>query len=328
MKIYYTGIGANKNGIHTVEDFLYIMNKDLCNNDWEVLLSRASREEIIQLNFKNWNLPKGFIHFTLDDWIEYSGASIFREIEKKDVLICNYCHSEGHLLKNCTDESIFKIDDELKNISILDYFFSSNLFLFNEIRSFSIQKIKVLGNLYSLKHSQNSIIRMYKRHADKFMLDLITNLTNETFYYFIEDFYAFILYFKEKYKLLDFSRNNILTQILTRLYDLSVKCNLIYKLNTKYYILHEKINFTSEFENKECPICYEKISEDNIIFTECNHAYCYECFHNYFDVIENIRQIPTCCYCRKKISLFKYCDSSGFKKFKIKYLLPNLLLTV
>ena len=90
MKIFYTGIGSNKNGIHTPEEFLYIMNQDLCNNDWELLLSRVAREEIIQLNFKNWNLPNGFIHFTLDDWIEYSGAFIFREIEKKDVLICNY----------------------------------------------------------------------------------------------------------------------------------------------------------------------------------------------------------------------------------------------
>jgi len=326
MKIFYTGIGANKNGIHTPEEFLYIMNRDLCNNDWEVLLSCATREEIIQLNFKNWNLPSGFIHFTLDDWIEYSGASICRE--KNDVLICNYCHSEGHLLKECTNESIFKIDDELKNISILDYFFSSCLFLFNEIRSFSIQKIKVLGNLHNVKHSQNAIIRIYRRNADKFMAYLIKNLSNETFYYFIEDFYSFILYFKEKNKLLNFNRNNILTQILTRLYDLSVKCNLIYKLNTKYYILHEKIKFTSEFENKECPICYEKISEENIIFTECSHAYCYDCIHNYFEVIENIRQIPSCCYCRKKLSLFKYCDSTGFRKLKMKYLLPNLVVKI
>lgn len=29
----------------------------------------------IQLKFKDWVLPDDFIFFTLDDWIEFSGAS-------------------------------------------------------------------------------------------------------------------------------------------------------------------------------------------------------------------------------------------------------------
>ena len=29
-----------------------------------------------QLQFKDWVLPDDFIFFTLDDWIEYSGAGI------------------------------------------------------------------------------------------------------------------------------------------------------------------------------------------------------------------------------------------------------------
>ena len=70
MIIGYTGIGAKKNGIHTEQEFLDIMNRDFTHKDWNNSVSWAA-----QLQFKDWVLPDDFIFFTLDDWIEYSGAS-------------------------------------------------------------------------------------------------------------------------------------------------------------------------------------------------------------------------------------------------------------
>jgi len=70
MVIFYTGIGAKKNGIHTEQQFLDIMNKQFTWKDW----NNDNVQWAPQLQFKDWVLPDDFIFFTLHDWVEYSGA--------------------------------------------------------------------------------------------------------------------------------------------------------------------------------------------------------------------------------------------------------------
>ena len=72
MIIFFTGIGANKNGIHTEQEFFDIMNKTITWKDWN-----NSIYLIEQLQFKDWVLPDDFIFFSLKDWIEYSGAESY-----------------------------------------------------------------------------------------------------------------------------------------------------------------------------------------------------------------------------------------------------------
>ena len=69
MIIYYTGIGAKKNGIHTEQEFLDIMNKEFTHKDWNNSVRWPA-----QLKFKDWVLPDDFIFFSLKHWIEYAGA--------------------------------------------------------------------------------------------------------------------------------------------------------------------------------------------------------------------------------------------------------------
>ena len=68
MIVLYTGIGAKKNGIHTEQEFLDIMNKEFTWKDWNNGVSWTE-----QLQFKDWILPDDFIFFTLKNWIEYLG---------------------------------------------------------------------------------------------------------------------------------------------------------------------------------------------------------------------------------------------------------------
>lgn len=75
MKIFYTGIGCNKTGEHTVNEFMNIMNREFTHKTWKYELQNT-REPHYQLQFKNKVLPANFVSFTLNDWIEYSGASI------------------------------------------------------------------------------------------------------------------------------------------------------------------------------------------------------------------------------------------------------------
>lgn len=76
MNIFYTGIGCNKSGQHTEDEFLNIMNREFTHKTWRHELAQTPREHHYQLTFKDWILPDDFIFFTLTDWIEYSGAEI------------------------------------------------------------------------------------------------------------------------------------------------------------------------------------------------------------------------------------------------------------
>ena len=93
MIIGYTGIGAKKNGIHTEQEFLDIMNKEITHKDWNKNKGQRGKGEIIhnliQLQFKDWVLPDDFIFFTLKDWIEYSGAGAYETLEEavKDIIL-------------------------------------------------------------------------------------------------------------------------------------------------------------------------------------------------------------------------------------------------
>ena len=74
MNIFYTGIGSNQSGKHTVDEFLNIMKKTFMYKEWKHELTIFPRETHYQLQFKDWYLPDDFVFFTLDDWIEYSDA--------------------------------------------------------------------------------------------------------------------------------------------------------------------------------------------------------------------------------------------------------------
>jgi hypothetical protein len=74
MIILYTGIGCNKTGIHTVNEFLNIMNTEF---------THKTGNTNSPVFFNGFILPDDFVFFTLQDWIEYSGANY--QIDKIDV---------------------------------------------------------------------------------------------------------------------------------------------------------------------------------------------------------------------------------------------------
>lgn len=78
MVILYDGIGADPTGLHTEERFLEIMSKEIERKKWqkrpEKNIINWFFENEFRLKFKEWVLPEDFCFFTLDDWIEYSGA--------------------------------------------------------------------------------------------------------------------------------------------------------------------------------------------------------------------------------------------------------------
>ncbi len=74
MPIFYTGIGSNECGIHSESEFQNIMIDNFVKRDW----TKPEYQEwlnVIREDSPGRNLPQEFTLFTLDDWINFSGAS-------------------------------------------------------------------------------------------------------------------------------------------------------------------------------------------------------------------------------------------------------------
>ena len=65
--IRYSGIGANESQIHSIEEFLNI-TKNAASHYYEMTSLGFDME------YKNYLLPTDFIKFTLEEWLDYSGA--------------------------------------------------------------------------------------------------------------------------------------------------------------------------------------------------------------------------------------------------------------
>lgn len=68
--IFYTGIGAKESKIHSIEEFLNIMTN--ASPHYYEMNSLG-----FDMEYKNYLLPNDFINFTLEEWIEYSGATYY-----------------------------------------------------------------------------------------------------------------------------------------------------------------------------------------------------------------------------------------------------------
>lgn len=70
--IHYSGIGCNNNEIHTVDEFLNIMKYAQFHYNEMTFLG-------FNMEYKDYRLPDDFINFTLDEWIDYTGAEYYKE---------------------------------------------------------------------------------------------------------------------------------------------------------------------------------------------------------------------------------------------------------
>ncbi len=67
--IHYSGIGAKESEIHSIEEFLNIMNHPDSLSYYYEMISLG-----FDMDYKNYLLPDDFTKFTLAEWIDYSGA--------------------------------------------------------------------------------------------------------------------------------------------------------------------------------------------------------------------------------------------------------------
>ena len=66
--ILYSGTGAKESEIHSIEEFLNIM-------EYASLHYYEMNSLGFDMEYKNYLLPNDFMKFTLEEWIDYSGAT-------------------------------------------------------------------------------------------------------------------------------------------------------------------------------------------------------------------------------------------------------------
>jgi hypothetical protein len=68
--IHYSGIGCKESEIHSIQEFLDIM-KHAPSHYYEMTSLGFDME------YKTYLLPDDFINFTLEEWIDYTGAEYY-----------------------------------------------------------------------------------------------------------------------------------------------------------------------------------------------------------------------------------------------------------
>ena len=68
--IHYTGIGSKESEIHSVEEFLNL--RQYASQHYDEMTSLG-----FDMEFKKYLLPDDFIKFTLEEWLEYTGAEYY-----------------------------------------------------------------------------------------------------------------------------------------------------------------------------------------------------------------------------------------------------------
>ena len=68
--IVYSGIGAKESEIHSIEEFLNIVKN--ASFHYHEMTSLG-----LDMEYKNYLLPDDFTNFTLEEWIDYTGATYY-----------------------------------------------------------------------------------------------------------------------------------------------------------------------------------------------------------------------------------------------------------
>ena len=78
MLVYYTGIGSRYPFIYNEHEFLAIMDAEFTETHWTTRDLLACR---YQLEFRDFDLPNDFKHFSVHDWLDYSGAELITNLQ-------------------------------------------------------------------------------------------------------------------------------------------------------------------------------------------------------------------------------------------------------
>lgn len=256
---------------------------------------------------------------------------------------CSLCLQKGHYSTTCTIFQVNELNNYIQNLFVENIRYNAlNYGLLNItlkvnhhifIQELSLSKLKSLSKNFGMKTTFNRailaeiLIKVYTSLAKRIVEQ------DETFFQKIYQRNQ-LLEQQERDKkkidqikqVIDNFRLNIPNlhgeNLQTYIYDLgnylqkvayNVNIHIPIQLKNKFNILlFDKPNKKENLEEKEdiCPICYENISHNCYITTNCNHSFCNECINSYFKTCSS-QNTPHCSLCRTTITIL-YLDREKF----------------
>ena len=259
--------------------------------------------------------------------------------KKSNIKKCGFCRKPDHTIKNCKDDAIYELDKYLYDIALLDFLQNRKNYIAGVIENLPISSIKVMYYLYnitfntSIQDLSNILMEKYINEQFQNLLIKMNILNNENICKYLEEMYSKILE----------SRIEVEDEIITKKFFFQ-KMHFIFlkdNISIRYFIEIERVSnnlldtkstirpIDNDNNNNtvECPICYSELDNNTKLITQCGHSYCYTCFYNYLNSLENDKYIlPCCCFCRKEIDKFYYCNQIECNKIQDKFLLSNLFI--
>lgn len=165
---------------------------------------------------------------------------------------------------------------------------------------------------------QNEYLMLYKfLFADDnvnfplYCLDDMTTMTTMTTMQYINDImYTFntkVRNVVEEYCII--VKSSMLEKNILKFLE-NIKCTNTYKFHDTINILSkniigrqtyvnmlENLNLDAEFDNLQCPICFNEVNQEEMLFTSCGHHYCIAC------ILESLEYNNSCPMCRHDLEL-------------------------
>ena len=65
----------------------------------------------------------------------------------------------------------------------------------------------------------------------------------------------------------------------------------------------------------ECPVCYEKVDNKNMVTNQCGHGVCSGCLIDFMKTNQKRGAVPLCVLCRAVVSKIEFCSPVSYNQF-------------
>lgn len=242
---------------------------------------------------------------------------------------CSYCSSIHHNIRTCNSPLIPTIFDNIRTIyiSVINNQLNDdtpNKYRFDTIinRRFTLIQLKVVAMRYLNGYSNWTKSHIIDQLWNYFVNNLMINpqITDANWYRPIPNPPSTPIRRGPTITVLtDDDINDLDTQadedrhnqsVLIFMNDLVNNLSQIQKI--KVVIQEEEEENTNKNKNQiDCPICYDTITPNNKIITNCGHQFCNTCMERYLKK-QNKNTTPSCAMCRSNIQTIRVHNQKVF----------------
>ncbi len=223
------------------------------------------------------------------------------------IIHCSFCKEEGHNIKHCNSDYRQYFKTIVLQYMAVDHKFELNYnYAIYMLSSYPIESIRVIGfmcdviqpNMKLLRKKTPNNLRLFQRQ----LLLLVKGIIQKFDLYYPDCIHQIINDINHD----DMVRHShILHRYIQHHCEFFMSLRQIYNRLFTHYIIIIDFSFISNDltnTNNDCAICYNELTNNNSIMTNCNHIFCIDCLYRLFDIGKiSCYNHPKCPLCRTRI---------------------------